>query len=249
MEIQTIDFKTYSTDIRINSDSYGDSYPSPDGKYKLQLDYVGEYPHGDSWHYGKIIEVNSGQIIWEYQKGDPIRGLIKYPWSADSNSCYFTTINLGDRILQYDTTTGKLKTIFGSEVQNRLKGISFVPRNFNGLVFYDNSYDNVKQLDIYCYLSETDAYVKINDEIEADRFLISECGIKDTVVLICQDDIKIYDTVQRKVIQQFAVDNNDLKDYKRGHAHYLHKTDTIYFCLLTEDEWRYYKLYYRQHRV
>src|SRR5688572_9138147 len=165
MEIQRIDFEKYGEEIKINSDHYIDNYPSLDGKYKLHLDYVGEYPHGDSWHHGKIEEVDSGKIIWEYKKGDPIRGLIKYPWSADSKSCYFTIINLGDRILQYDIITGKLKTIFGSKVQNKLKGIGFVPRNFNGLVFYDNAHDHVKQLDIYCYLSDTETYIKINDEI------------------------------------------------------------------------------------
>lgn len=249
MEIQRINFEKYGEEIKINSDHYVDNYPSLDGKYNLHLDYAGEYPHGDSWHYGRLEEADSGKVIWEYKKGDPIRGRIKYPWSADSKSCYFTIINNGDRILQYDIVTGKLKTIFGSKVQNRLKGISFVPRNFNGLVFYDNAYDDVEQVDVYCFLSETQMYLKINDEILDDRFLISECGIKDSVVLICHSYIKIYDTLQRRVVEEFPVDNIDLKDYKRGHAHYLHKTDNIYFCLLKENEWRYYKLYYRQQKA
>ena len=141
MELRKIDDKTYNEELTLYSehlwDRQEDSCFSLDRKYKLQLEYAGEYPHGDSWHYGKIIEVASGKIIWEYKKGDQIRQLSYYPWSADSNSCYFTIINLGDRILQYDITTGKLKTIFGSKIQNKLKGIRFVPRNFNGVVFYD----------------------------------------------------------------------------------------------------------------
>jgi len=129
MDIQRIDYPTYRDESRASAVHCGDDYASLDGKYKLHLDYAGEYPHGDSWHYGEIVDIASGQTIWEYKKGDPIRGSIKYPWSADSKLCYFTIINFGDRILQYDTSTRTLKTIFGSNPEY-IKGHSFRSAKF-----------------------------------------------------------------------------------------------------------------------
>jgi hypothetical protein len=247
MKIEPIDFTTYADDLKTNSRHYCDNYPSPDGNYRLELEYAGEYLRGDSWHYGRIIQSDSGQTIWEYKKGDPIRGTIEYPWSADSRCCYFTIINYGDRIMQYDVLTGKLKTIFGSKVQNKLKGISFVPRNFNGLVFFDNAHDDVEQPDIYCYRHDSESYIKLNDQVADERFVISECGIQDSVVFICRDTIKLFDVLQRKVVEQFPIVGSDFSEFRCGHAHYLPQSDAIYFGIFTENEWRHYRLYLGQY--
>jgi len=100
----------------------------------------------------------------------------------------------------------------------------------------------VKQPDIYCYLSDTGTYIKINDEIDDERFLISECSIKDAVVLICQSGIKIFDTLKRRIIEHVQIDIDDLNNYSLGHAYYYHKNNVVCFGLLVENEWRYYKL-------
>ena len=81
--------------------------------------------------------------------------------------------------------------------------------------------------------------------LDRKKFIISECGIKDSVLLICPDNIKIFDTVQWKITGQFPINNSDLKNYERGSARYVHKADKIYLSLLTHNRWKEYKLDYR----
>lgn len=249
MELKPIAQDTFDNEIREEAVSHLDHYPSPDGKYTLRLIYAGSYLRGDSWHYAEIIERASGQVIWEYSKGDPIIQLTYYPWAADSLSCYFTLINHSGRIVQYDLKANKLKTIFGSKVQNHIKGIGFVPQNFNGVIFYYTTYDTINKLehhDVYGYLSDTGKQVNITESMGEGLFVISECGVPGSVLLIYRDSLKVYNLAEEKVVHESPILNKDLQIGRRGYAKYSHQRDVVYLMLLADDDWRYYKLDYRQ---
>ncbi|MDR2951069.1 MAG: hypothetical protein LBV71_17925 [Prevotella sp.] len=181
---------------------YGkDNYVSLDKKYRLGLTYMGEYRFGDAFYYGKIINTESNETVWEHNKGDYIRAISNYPWSIDSKTCYFSLVEKGNQIVFVDMDSGKMEMIYsGNYTERRLNWISFIPESFLGIIFYSCLYksDNINEYEYYCYLKKTDELILLNDFCSFQIAGVAESPLENCLFIFSSNAIYNFNMQKRE---------------------------------------------------
>ncbi len=223
---------------------------SYDNNYELLLDYAGEYRMGDTWYWGKIINTKNNDIVWEHNKGYPIRSISEYPWSFDSKACYFSLINQGNQIVMVDIESKKLKRIFKCRsYENRANWIIEVLKNLNGIMFYSKNFSTGQKgqiiIEFYYFTNNIDSPVLINTFIEDEIIGISESNKKNHLIVITNTSVFEFDIISKDYNCIHVIRNKVVKRQNILYTKYLPTSEQIIFNFLDSD-WKYFKFQLNQ---
>ena len=243
MNVEELDKEIYYNDLKSTGGLIFDKFKSPSGIYELELFYAGEYPHGDSHHYCKVIDTNDNKVIWEYRKGDKIRQISEYPWSPDDKTVYFGLIENGNKIAKYDVKTEKLNIIFKSKQgENRLNWIHFVPQTFNGVIINSNYWINKEKFVEYIiFINETGELIELSHLFDGQIFPCPS-NVLDCIYVFDNENIYLFNVKDKRIIEKES--NTILKSgfFPKYRPHYFLKTRITYLQLNNQTDEKYIRI-------
>jgi hypothetical protein len=199
-------------------------FPSPNKLFELHLFYEGEYRFGDPYFYAELIKLDSNEVFWSYKSGNPIRCPHEYPWSSDSQTCYFSLIENGNKIVKIEIAKLQLFEIF-SPKQSGLTWIIEVLKNQNGVLFnYEYLESGISKKDYFIYLNQESNLIKINDFIEVYNSAPIEISKSDVIFIANHKELILFNYITKQTVERVQ---SSIGEHNLIYCHFIESTNLV----------------------